>query len=384
MISVLSRPFRHRYNASMIRKSSAPLILAGDIGGTNTNLALVRYDSGSFKVLFSQRFATKEQISLIAPIERFLDVAKNSKGLENIDCCCISGAGPVENGSISLTNAAWSISARDIQDRFGFPTTLINDFTAISYAVMLLDENDPQKILRLPHTDGHMPNPIPGMALVVGAGTGLGVGFIDRKPDGSCHAYPSEGGHSEASSYDALSSDLIEWTRQACGYDPGIELFVSGQGIENIFTFLCSSCFNPDKASPYENATGLPSPNPEPMEESILGLDKEALPAAVAANAKRLPRCSLAMEIFTQFYARKVSSLASIFLPVAGIYLAGGISSKNQDLLLENNRFMKIFERNYAPHIRDFLCSTPVLLVRDYSISLLGAANAAVQKGGLE
>jgi glucokinase len=368
----------------MIQKSSVRLILAGDVGGTNTNLALVRYESGRLDILIAKRFATNEQISLIQPIAHFLTEAEKSTGLAKIDYCCISGAGPVENDIICLTNASWSISAKEIEGRFGFPTMLINDFTAISYAVVLLDERDPEKILRLPHTDGRILNTKPGMALVVGAGTGLGVGFIDRKPDGSCHAYPSEGGHSEASAFDTLSSDLITWTREALGYDPGIELFVSGQGIENIFSFLCSSRFDPETAASYENAVGKPSPTPDGREKSILALNKEALPAAVAANAKTLPRCSLAMELFVQLYARKVSSLASIFLPVGGIYLAGGISSKNQDLLLDKNRFMKVFEKNYAPHIRDFLCRTPVLLVRDYSISLLGAANAAIQNGALE
>ena len=93
------------------------------------------------------------------------------------------------------------------------------------------------------------------------------------------------------------------------------------------------------------------------------------------------PRCSLTMELFCEYYARKVSSLASVFLPSGGIYLAGGISSKNEDFLVESNRFMRIFERNYAPHIQEFLADLPVMIVRNYSISLIGAANAAIQLG---
>ncbi|HEY9053629.1 MAG TPA: glucokinase, partial [Rectinemataceae bacterium] len=73
------------------------------------------------------------------------------------------------------------------------------------------------------------------------------------------------------------------------------------------------------------------------------------------------------------------SSLCAVFLPSGGVYLAGGISSKNESFFLENNRFMRAFERNYAPHIRETLSSLPVMIVRNYSVSLVGAANAAIQ-----
>ncbi|HCO48942.1 MAG TPA: glucokinase, partial [Spirochaetaceae bacterium] len=89
------------------------------------------------------------------------------------------------------------------------------------------------------------------------------------------------------------------------------------------------------------------------------------------------------MELFAEFYARGVSSLATAFLPQGGIWLAGGISSKNEAFLIENRRFMKPFEINSEPHIRKFLASTPVMVVRNYSISLIGAANAACQLGGV-
>jgi len=87
------------------------------------------------------------------------------------------------------------------------------------------------------------------------------------------------------------------------------------------------------------------------------------------------------MELFVRYYAAKVSGLASVFLPSGGIYLAGGISSKHETFLLDGQRFMRTFERNYSPHMRKYLAELPVMLVRDYSVSLLGAANAAVQLG---
>jgi glucokinase len=84
------------------------------------------------------------------------------------------------------------------------------------------------------------------------------------------------------------------------------------------------------------------------------------------------------MKLFVKMYGSFAGSLAVVFLPFGGIYLAGGIATKNEWLFLEDNLFMKYFEQNYNPILRPLLKKIPVYIVRDYSISLYGAANAAV------
>ncbi|PKL06123.1 MAG: hypothetical protein CVV53_05960 [Spirochaetae bacterium HGW-Spirochaetae-9] len=82
----------------MIKYSSGRLILAGDIGGTNTNLALVNQEEGRFSIVFLRRYSTQDEISLLGPIESFLREALAAGFGQNIDSCCISAAGPVING----------------------------------------------------------------------------------------------------------------------------------------------------------------------------------------------------------------------------------------------------------------------------------------------
>ncbi|HWR10504.1 MAG TPA: glucokinase [Rectinemataceae bacterium] len=359
----------------MSEHTSEHLVLAADIGGTNTNIALVLHRHGRFEIVLSRQYSTQAEISLIEPMARFLDLARAEGFVDRIDVCCVSAAGPVKNGAIQLTNAPWAIRAAEISEHFGLTVHLINDFTAISYAVVLLDPKNRKEMTQIPHCDGSEFIPEAGVALVVGAGTGLGVGFIDKHADGSCRVYPSEGGHSALPCWDELSLAFYRWLKAKIGFDPGVELAVSGQGIDNIFAFLCSDAF--DTAS----AQGPIDATPAPLALSILAKSEHERPALIASNRKNDPRCSLAMELFCEFYARKVSSLAASFLPSGGIYLAGGISSKNEAFLLDDNRFMRIFERNYASHIREFLAAIPVMIVRNYSISLIGAANAAVQLG---
>lgn len=366
----------------MSGRRTPSVIIAGDIGGTNTNLALVRKTGKRFNILLSLRFSTRQETSLARPIGTLLFQARE-KGIEEApDICCISGAGPVRDGKIRLTNAPWDISASELEERFGLPVILINDFCAISYAIPLLDPDDPEKIVKLPHCDGSLPSiSREGLALVVGAGTGLGVGFLLKQKNGRCVAFPSEGGHSELSCWDDLSYAYHRWLSDKLSYAPGAELAASGQGISSIFSFLGSSRFDPGMAESYALPFALGSEKGPSIDEAILKLQDEERPAEIAKSIGKSPRCYLTMELFASFYAAKVSDLASVFLPSAGIYLAGGISSKNEAFLLENHRFMRVFERNYSPHMRKYLAELPVMLVRDYSISLLGAANAAVQLG---
>lgn len=355
------------------------LILAGDIGGTNTNLALVRHFDRRFETLHSARFSTKAETSLMAPMRRFLEDLAARGFTDKIELCCISAAGPVKDGAIKLTNAPWSITAAELEARFGMRVHLINDFTAISYAVALIEADDAAQLTHIRHLDASTPHPGEGIALVVGAGTGLGVGYMEKRADGSCVVYPSEGGHCTLPCYDDVSYAFLKWMRDKSGYEPSAELGVSGQGIGNIFDFLCSEAFDPKSAAAYgADYAGLDASLGRAAMR-IMAEPELGRPASIAASRAEDPRCALAMELFCNFYARVVSSLATAFYPSAGIFLAGGISSKNETFLLEGNRFMKAFERNSEPHLRSFLAGVPVMIVRDYSISLIGAANAAIQ-----
>lgn len=363
----------------MTKASFDRLYIVGDIGGTNTNLAIVGHQDAGFTILKSARFSTQEEKSLVDPLRKFIGALAAQGFSEKFDSCCISGAGPVRNRRINLTNAPWGIDAAELESKFGFETHLINDFTAISYGVVLLDPSDSSQIVPLAHTDGTSPLPGQGMALVVGAGTGLGTGYIDKRADGSYLAYPSEGGHSEFSCADDLQYAFQKWLQRRCGTFPGVEMAVSGQGIVNIFAFLLSEEFNPGQASGYPSPASEVRAQKSETASKIAELPAEERPALIAAHRSNDPFCALTMELFNEFYARKVSGLSALYLPEGGVYLAGGISSKNLSFLEENHRFMRVFERNYAPHMRAFLSTVPVMVVRNYDISLIGAANAAYQ-----
>jgi glucokinase len=342
------------------------VILAGDIGGTNTNLALIGKKGGTFTLLMDRHYRTKEEPSLVEPLGRFLEEAKREhKGMAP-ELCCISGAGPVVDERIVLTNAPWAIDAKAIVSSFSIPTTLINDFTAVSYGVLLLDPNKGEQITRLPHGDGSLPEPKSGgVRLVVGAGTGLGVGYV-VKVRSKIEAFPSEGGHVTLPVYDDESRGFQRWLEARYGFAPGAEAGVSGQGIANVFAYLAER----------EAASGA---LPGPAAKKILEVPEAERPALVAQGAATDLLCAKSMDMFVKLYARVAADHTATFLPEGGVFLAGGIPAKNEERFLEGGRFMAMYERSYAKHIRAILAKTPVMIVKDYSISLYGAANAAVE-----
>jgi glucokinase len=263
---------------------------------------------------------------------------------------------------IPLTNVGWDIDASALQEELGIPVSLINDFAAVSHGVLLLDPGDGGSLLPLPHGDGSRPAPqAGGTVLVVGAGTGLGVGFVTWD-QGQPRVHPSEGGHIGLPVTSAETLRLWKFLQEQFPGPPGAEAAVSGPGLANIFRFLMGSKHCP--------AT--------PSARAIRALPPGQQPAAIAQERED-PACRRAMELFVDLYARVCAELCAVFLPKGGLFLAGGIAAKNADRFLEGGRFMASFERNYRAHIDAIARATPVFIVQDYAISLYGAADAALR-----
>ncbi|MBN2444469.1 MAG: glucokinase, partial [Spirochaetales bacterium] len=295
------------------------------------------------------------------PLKDLVTLIKEKNSSVKIDLCCISAAGPVANNYCKLTNCKWDVDGDSIEKALGIKTLIINDFLAIGYGIPTLDVNNPEQITKLATTKGSRPEPEGNVKAVVGAGTGLGVGFLISS-NGIYRAHPSEGGHSGFAAYDDETKKLKEYVTEKIGETPGTEPFVSGQGITNIFKFY--------KDKKNIAMTGIV--------KEIDAAPDEDKPALISQNAGGNPVCKEIMELFISMYGRFAGSLSVVFMPFSGMYLAGGIVTKNEKLFIENNLFMKNFEQNYNPNIRPVLQRIPVYIIKDYSISLYGAANAAV------
>ena len=333
-------------------------ILAGDVGGTNTSLALVARSGTEYRIVATFRVDSKG----VDDFNSTLQTALKEFGADRKpDRCCISAAGPVEQNRCQPTNLSWIIDGDRIQADLGIPTIVINDFLALSYSLPLLDTTDHTQVRPIPHPDGSRPEPEGSSYAIIGAGTGLGVGHLVRSGD-SYLAVPSEGGHADFPAFDKETQRLGNYLKVRYDSWPGTECVLSGKGIANIYSFVRDT---------------IPGPADEVLLE-IDALPDHEKPAVIAEKGTSNPHCRRVMELFTRIYGKFAGNAALNFLPTAGLFLAGGIAQKNIDYLLQEHRFMRYFESNYHHKLRELQHRIPVFLIREYSVSLLGAAHAAV------
>lgn len=340
--------------------SASDLVLTGDIGGTNTGLALVRQlGPQEFEIVARKSFSSQKLDSIATALELALDEFAPLTAEKGLRGACLCGAGPVSRNKCILTNVSWGIDGNELEKRFGFPFLILNDFTAICYGIAAMHKDNPAQLSHLVkanNPEAHADSPIAERVYsVVGAGTGLGIGYLISR-DSHFSALPSECGHMDFAAFDDWSSGMQAWARKELGANQGAERFISGQGIENIHQYACT----------------LTKPNS--VNQEILALARGERAARISAAADSDETCALVMQKFVQMYARFASSMALVFLPSEGLYLAGGIAAKNKKWFTNDDLFLRSFRFNHQEGMRQILENIDVYIVEDYSISLLGAA----------
>src|SRR5687768_3180487 len=150
-----------------------PLVLGADVGGTNTKIALARFEGGLPRLVERAIYPSRNYASLELVIEAFLGTPRVAASAANIAAACFAVAGPVENGRGRLTNLPWTPEESEIARRFGFPRVrIVNDFAAAGLGIAYLSSADfmtLQEGTPVERAD----------RVVVGAGTGLGVAVLD-------------------------------------------------------------------------------------------------------------------------------------------------------------------------------------------------------------
>jgi glucokinase len=335
------------------------VILSGDIGGTNANLAFVMKGDEGFRILLEVSTSSLD-IDAIGPLV--------VRGLEELnvrypdlrpELGCISGAGPVNGNCCTMSNLPWGVDGDALTREFGFPIRAINDFEAISFGVPLLDLDDPDQVTVMPHTNGNRPEPEGDTRLIVGAGTGLGVSMMLGDSE-AARSVPSEGGHASFSSLDRETQEILDQLRKEVGWVVENEDLLSGKGIAALLRYYMES-----RGSQID----------ETLEE-ILNASASDQPRLVSRYASNHPVCRGVIRLFVKIYGRVSADFASIVLPKGGLFLAGGIVGKNEEFFLDGNQFIRFFEQNECVQVRNILKEIPVYIIRNYNISLLGAANA--------
>ncbi len=326
-------------------------LLAGDIGGTKTTLAIFSADAGLRAPLIEQTFPSAEFLNLEAIVREFLAQA-------NVPVwhACFGVAGPVVLGEATITNLPWVISERDLAAAFQFErVTLLNDLVAIANAVPILQAEDLHTL--------NAGSAVPGGAIaVIAPGTGLGEAYLTW--DGSAyHAYASEGGHTDFAPTDAQEMELLHYLQKKFGR-VSYERICSGIGLPNIFAFLKDTGFAPEPDWLAAELAIAPDPNPVLVRHAL-------------ENPTDCLLCAETLRLFVSILGAEAGNMALKVLAAGGVYLGGGIPPRILPLLGRET-----FLRSFANKGRfsKMLCQFPVHVILNRRAALLGAARYGLHK----
>ena len=349
------------------------ILLAGDIGGTKTILRLVDSQPGSGPRdlprqtnLHQETYPSGSYHDLVPMVHEFLGVAAGKLGeTPKPSAACFGVAGPVVDDAVKVTNLTWSLEEDRLESELSIPRVhLINDFTAIGHGVLGLAKED-LHTLQEGRRDPEAP------IAVIGAGTGLGEGFLVPHPTG-CRVFSSEGGHVDFSPQSALEYQLLSYLKEGFHLTHvSVERVVSGRGITTIYEFLRDrelSKQSPEMASIYRTWKQEIG-----QEEKSVDLAAEISKAAITSEDYL---CRETMRVFVAAYGAEAGNLALKILPYGGLYVAGGIAAKNLPLL-EREEFMKAFKAK--GRMLALLERVPVHVVLNPLVGLIGAALHAAE-----
>lgn len=311
--------------------------LAGDIGGTNGHVALMRMSDdglGSVQMLAYRVRPCADFSSLAALLRSFLD----AEVVGPVTHCVLACAGQVMGDEVVNDNLPWPVRVSGLRDALGLASVaVINDFEALAYAI-----EGP-----LADSSRHLCGPIrraEGPALVIGPGTGLGAALHVPGADGG-FVLTTEAGQMDFAPTSMLDRKVLAWLAPDGGYVP-VEQLVSGPGLLTIYRALCAL---------EGTAPRLTTP--------------EAVTAAAHANDDAVAVASV--ELFCAALGSFTGNLAMAYMPTGGIYLAGGFLSSLFDLIKRS-----AFEQRYLHDrsARALLAQIPVRVVEHGRHGVHGAA----------
>ena len=276
------------------------MILAGDIGGTKTNLALYTYKDGALEIQVQHQFVSQKYQNFSDVIEEFISSYK----IENIEAVCLGIAGPIINGVCKTTNLPWTIDSKELQIVCNTSKVkLLNDLEATAYGMLYLNEDEFVDV----NPNGKK---VDANRAVIAAGTGLGEAILFYNGE---NYYPigSEGGHCDFAAQNSLQDELLVWMRKRHPEHVSVERLVSGIGIYTIYEFLKEKNFAKESKIMLE------------LNESD---DKNAMVTKCALEGDTL--CTKAIKIFVEIYGAEAGNLALKSLSLGGVYIGGGIAPK--------------------------------------------------------
>ena len=323
------------------------IVLAGDVGGTNARLAFVELEGSRARMVQRETYPSRDYPGLAAIVRRF---SANAGSLPERACFGIACA--VVGDDCSTPNLPWTVNGRELAAEIGIPrTTIINDFVAIGYGIEFLVPTD-LATLQAGSPTAH------GPIALIGAGTGLGQGFLLWNGDHYL-VLASEGGHADFAPRGKLQNGLLQFLSQEFGR-VSWERLLSGRGIGNAYRYL--------------RASGV-APEGETVRDEM---DREDAAVVITRHALAGTDClsDRALGLFCEILGAQAGNLALTVVSTGGVYLAGGIAPRIIERL-KGEEFLAAFRDK--GRLSELVSRIPVYVITNPYVGLLGAAAVAAR-----
>jgi len=326
------------------------MILAGDIGGTHTRIALFNEEVGKLKLVLEHVYPSREHKSLDEIISLFIS-NENVK----VKVACFGIAGTVLHGRVSTPNLAWVVDAIQLTKLLGIESVwVINDLQAHASGVDDLETADFVLLNKLESGIGN--------AALIAAGTGLGEAGLYW--DGTRRwPFPCEGGHCDFAPRTEGEIALLQYLFRKFGR-VSYERVLSGPGLKNIYDFL--------------HETGS-EPQPDWLKEELA---HAADPVAVISQhglEGKAAICEHALDLFVSIYGAEAGNLALKMMAVGGVFISGGIAAKIMPRLTAP-AFLQAFVSK--GRLQPLMETIPVRVIINDKVGLIGAARYALLQAG--
>jgi glucokinase len=292
------------------------MIIAGDIGGTKTLIALYERTTEGLHQGAERSFASAEYNSLEAILGEFL---RDQPGV-HLENACFGVPGAIIEGRVHTTNLSWDVSESALETALKCRVKLLNDLQATAFGVRYLAPSE-LEVLNHGASPRHK-----GNVAVIAAGTGLGEAILCF--DGSQHhPMASEGGHADFAPRNEREIELLRYLQKHFGNHISNERVLSGPGFYNIYCFLRDTGF---------------APEPQWLRDQLAAGGDHSAIISEAGLAGKSALCQETLEIFATLYGAEAGNIALRCMAVGGVFVAGGIAPK-LIAVLRNGKFMEAF-----------------------------------------
>jgi glucokinase len=320
------------------------MILAGDVGGTKTLLALVDEPGDVRQPMAETTYPSREHPSLEDVVSRFLATHPGARPC----AACLGVPGLVTDGRCKATNLPWETDERRLAAVTGIGRVkLLNDVEAAALGMLTLR---PDELVALNPTAAAGG---PGHVAVIAAGTGLGEAILAW--DGvQHHPVASEGGHTDFAPRTDEEIALLRHLRDQVGH-VSWERVAAGSAIHTLYEFL------------RERGGG----EPEWLRAALAAASDRNAVITDAALAGTSALSVATLDWFATLLGAAAGNLALTCLSTGGVYVGGGMAPKILPVLA-NGSFMRGFTAK--GRFQSFLESLPVFVALEPRAPLFGAA----------